>query len=189
MNMEAFMFLAHTGARKQCLKIPTSCFDDSSKQLQTKTQLKRGGHEISLSLRFVHSCILSLVPSFIYLFIYIKPYSIIPTFLPQVFFVSDFFKKPPAPKKDDEIVHTTLQETPTNGNHYDATNWSCTKHRSHVLRLAVPTARSISAHRLWGRTTGVETCECNPCFPLLLCPDSASRDAFGLLMLLSCVWC
>ncbi|XP_060764898.1 phospholipid phosphatase 1 isoform X2 [Neoarius graeffei] len=39
-----------------------------------------------------------------------------------VFFVSDFFKKPPAPKKDDEIVHTTLQETPTNGNHYDATN-------------------------------------------------------------------
>ncbi|XP_026886301.1 phospholipid phosphatase 1 isoform X3 [Electrophorus electricus] len=32
-----------------------------------------------------------------------------------VFFVSDFFKKPPIP-------HATLQETPTNGNHYDSPN-------------------------------------------------------------------
>ncbi|XP_058267964.1 phospholipid phosphatase 1 isoform X1 [Hemibagrus wyckioides] len=39
-----------------------------------------------------------------------------------VFFVSDFFKKPAAPQKEDEMAHTTLQETPTNGNHYDITN-------------------------------------------------------------------
>ncbi|XP_026798358.1 phospholipid phosphatase 1 isoform X2 [Pangasianodon hypophthalmus] len=39
-----------------------------------------------------------------------------------VFFVSDFFKKPAAPEKDDEMLRTTLQETPTNGNHYDVPN-------------------------------------------------------------------
>ncbi|XP_060752466.1 phospholipid phosphatase 1 isoform X2 [Tachysurus vachellii] len=38
-----------------------------------------------------------------------------------VFFVSDFFKKPAAPQKEDEMGHTNLQETPTNGNHYDIT--------------------------------------------------------------------
>ncbi|KAK6322757.1 hypothetical protein J4Q44_G00075490 [Coregonus suidteri] len=36
-----------------------------------------------------------------------------------VFFVSDFFKKRVEPQKED-IPHTTLQETPTNGNHYDS---------------------------------------------------------------------
>ncbi|KAF7666471.1 hypothetical protein LDENG_00106710, partial [Lucifuga dentata] len=39
-----------------------------------------------------------------------------------VFFVSDFFKKPVQPQKEEEIPHTTLQETPTNGNHYDSPN-------------------------------------------------------------------
>ncbi|XP_072515806.1 phospholipid phosphatase 1 isoform X2 [Salminus brasiliensis] len=39
-----------------------------------------------------------------------------------VFFVSDFFKKPVEPRKEVEIPHTTLQETPTNGNHYDSPN-------------------------------------------------------------------
>ncbi|XP_022518784.2 phospholipid phosphatase 1 isoform X1 [Astyanax mexicanus] len=39
-----------------------------------------------------------------------------------VFFVSDFFKKPVQPQKPVEIPHTTLQETPTNGNHYDSPN-------------------------------------------------------------------
>ncbi|XP_067290003.1 phospholipid phosphatase 1 isoform X1 [Pseudorasbora parva] len=36
-----------------------------------------------------------------------------------VFCVSDFFKKKVEPQKEAEIPHTTLQETPTNGNHYD----------------------------------------------------------------------
>ncbi|KAM9541313.1 phospholipid phosphatase 1-like [Salvelinus alpinus] len=36
-----------------------------------------------------------------------------------VFFVSDFFKNKVEPQKED-IPHTTLQETPTNGNHYDS---------------------------------------------------------------------
>ncbi|XP_041914517.1 phospholipid phosphatase 1 isoform X1 [Alosa pseudoharengus] len=36
-----------------------------------------------------------------------------------VFCVSDFFKKSVEPAKETEIPHTTLQETPTNGNHYD----------------------------------------------------------------------
>ncbi|XP_029920732.1 phospholipid phosphatase 1 isoform X2 [Myripristis murdjan] len=39
-----------------------------------------------------------------------------------VFFVSDFFKKRVEPQKEAEIPHTTLQETPTNGNHYDSPN-------------------------------------------------------------------
>ncbi|KAF4082609.1 hypothetical protein AMELA_G00153530 [Ameiurus melas] len=39
-----------------------------------------------------------------------------------VFVVSDFFKKPAAVQKDDDMVHNTLQETPTNGNHYDVAN-------------------------------------------------------------------
>lgn len=39
-----------------------------------------------------------------------------------VFFVSDFFKKKVEPQKETEIPHTTLQETPTNGNHYDNPN-------------------------------------------------------------------
>lgn len=37
-----------------------------------------------------------------------------------VFFVSDFFKGKVEPRKEAEIPHTTLQETPTNGNHYDS---------------------------------------------------------------------
>ncbi|XP_065146466.1 phospholipid phosphatase 1 isoform X1 [Paramisgurnus dabryanus] len=37
-----------------------------------------------------------------------------------VFFVSDFFKKKVEQRKEAEIPHTTLQETPTNGNHYDS---------------------------------------------------------------------
>ncbi|XP_029564490.1 phospholipid phosphatase 1 isoform X1 [Salmo trutta] len=37
-----------------------------------------------------------------------------------VFFVSDFFKKRVEPQEDVEIPHTSLQETPTNGNHYDS---------------------------------------------------------------------
>ncbi|KAK6315605.1 hypothetical protein J4Q44_G00131290 [Coregonus suidteri] len=36
-----------------------------------------------------------------------------------VFFVSDFFKKRVEPQ-EVEIPHTSLQETPTNGNHYDS---------------------------------------------------------------------
>ncbi|XP_027031188.1 phospholipid phosphatase 1 isoform X2 [Tachysurus fulvidraco] len=39
-----------------------------------------------------------------------------------VFFVSDFFKKPASPQKEDDMGHTNLQETPTNGNHYDITS-------------------------------------------------------------------
>ncbi|XP_043106908.1 phospholipid phosphatase 1 isoform X2 [Puntigrus tetrazona] len=39
-----------------------------------------------------------------------------------VFFVSDFFKKRVEPQKEAEIPHTTLQETPTNGNHYENPN-------------------------------------------------------------------
>nr|XP_029512598.1 phospholipid phosphatase 1-like isoform X1 [Oncorhynchus nerka]XP_046190466.1 phospholipid phosphatase 1-like isoform X1 [Oncorhynchus gorbuscha] len=37
-----------------------------------------------------------------------------------VFLVSDFFKKRVEPQEDVEIPHTSLQETPTNGNHYDS---------------------------------------------------------------------
>ncbi|KAM9516829.1 phospholipid phosphatase 1-like isoform 1-T1 [Salvelinus alpinus] len=37
-----------------------------------------------------------------------------------VFFVSDFFKKRVEPQEDVEIPHNSLQETPTNGNHYDS---------------------------------------------------------------------
>ncbi|XP_020313300.1 phospholipid phosphatase 1 isoform X1 [Oncorhynchus kisutch] len=37
-----------------------------------------------------------------------------------VFVVSDFFKKRVEPQEDVEIPHTSLQETPTNGNHYDS---------------------------------------------------------------------
>ncbi|KAM4634305.1 phospholipid phosphatase 1 isoform 1-T2 [Polymixia lowei] len=39
-----------------------------------------------------------------------------------VFFVSDFFKNRVEPQKAAEIPHTTLQETPTNGNHFDSPN-------------------------------------------------------------------
>ncbi|XP_073685151.1 phospholipid phosphatase 1 isoform X1 [Garra rufa] len=39
-----------------------------------------------------------------------------------VFCVSDFFKKKVEPQKEAEIPHTTLQETPTNGNHYENPN-------------------------------------------------------------------
>ncbi|KAL4660897.1 Lipid phosphate phosphohydrolase 1-like [Arapaima gigas] len=35
-----------------------------------------------------------------------------------VFFVSDFFKKPQEPRKEEEITHSTLKESPTKGNHY-----------------------------------------------------------------------
>ncbi|KAG9355036.1 hypothetical protein JZ751_001749 [Albula glossodonta] len=37
--------------------------------------------------------------------------------------VSDFFKKPVEPKKEEEdIPHSSLQESPTNGNHYGSTH-------------------------------------------------------------------
>ncbi|XP_056146247.1 phospholipid phosphatase 1 isoform X1 [Lampris incognitus] len=39
-----------------------------------------------------------------------------------VFFVSDFFKKSVEPQKEVDIPHTSLQETPTNGNHFDSPN-------------------------------------------------------------------
>ncbi|KAJ8399996.1 hypothetical protein AAFF_G00400350 [Aldrovandia affinis] len=39
-----------------------------------------------------------------------------------VFVVSDFFKKPVVPEKEEEIPHTSLQETPTNGNHFGSTH-------------------------------------------------------------------
>ncbi|KAM6985803.1 phospholipid phosphatase 1 isoform 2-T2 [Aplochiton taeniatus] len=39
-----------------------------------------------------------------------------------VFFVSDFFKKRVEPKMVTDIPHTTLQETSTNGNHFDSPN-------------------------------------------------------------------
>ncbi|KAM9455790.1 phospholipid phosphatase 1 isoform 1-T1 [Clarias gariepinus] len=39
-----------------------------------------------------------------------------------IFFVSDFFKKPAIPQRAEDLMHTTLQETPTNGNHYDVNN-------------------------------------------------------------------
>ncbi|XP_016339012.1 phospholipid phosphatase 1-like [Sinocyclocheilus anshuiensis] len=39
-----------------------------------------------------------------------------------VFCVSDFFKKKVEPQEAAEIPHTTLQETPTNGNHYENPN-------------------------------------------------------------------
>ncbi|XP_075899761.1 phospholipid phosphatase 1 isoform X2 [Nelusetta ayraudi] len=37
-----------------------------------------------------------------------------------IFFVSDFFKPPADAGKKAEIPHTTLQETPTNGNHFES---------------------------------------------------------------------
>ncbi|XP_026153325.1 phospholipid phosphatase 1 isoform X2 [Mastacembelus armatus] len=39
-----------------------------------------------------------------------------------VFFVSDFFKPNAVSRKEAEIPHTTLQETPTNGNHFESPN-------------------------------------------------------------------
>ncbi|KAM9735615.1 phospholipid phosphatase 1 isoform 2-T2 [Menidia menidia] len=39
-----------------------------------------------------------------------------------VFFVSDFFKPCEDPRKEADIPHTTLQETPTNGNHFESPN-------------------------------------------------------------------
>ncbi|XP_070706060.1 phospholipid phosphatase 1 isoform X2 [Pempheris klunzingeri] len=39
-----------------------------------------------------------------------------------VFFVSDFFKPNIAARKEVDIPHTTLQETPTNGNHFESPN-------------------------------------------------------------------
>ncbi|XP_023679153.2 phospholipid phosphatase 1 isoform X1 [Paramormyrops kingsleyae] len=35
-----------------------------------------------------------------------------------VVFVSDFFKKSVEPERDEEITHSSLQESPTHGNHY-----------------------------------------------------------------------
>ena len=40
----------------------------------------------------------------------------------QVAFVSDFFKKQVVPVKEEEIPHTSLQETPTNGNHFGSSH-------------------------------------------------------------------
>uniref|UniRef100_A0A3B5AN66 Phospholipid phosphatase 1 n=1 Tax=Stegastes partitus TaxID=144197 RepID=A0A3B5AN66_9TELE len=39
-----------------------------------------------------------------------------------VFFVSDFFKPRANSRKEEDIPHTTLQETPTNGNHFESPN-------------------------------------------------------------------
>ncbi|KAM6975999.1 phospholipid phosphatase 1 isoform 2-T2 [Tautogolabrus adspersus] len=39
-----------------------------------------------------------------------------------VFFVSDFFKPRAVPREEADIPHTTLQETPTNGNHFESPN-------------------------------------------------------------------
>ncbi|KAM7368848.1 hypothetical protein PAMP_013153 [Pampus punctatissimus] len=39
-----------------------------------------------------------------------------------VFFVSDFFKPCTDTHKEADISHTTLQETPTNGNHFESSN-------------------------------------------------------------------
>ncbi|XP_070781032.1 phospholipid phosphatase 1 isoform X3 [Enoplosus armatus] len=39
-----------------------------------------------------------------------------------VFFVSDFFKPRVDSHKEEDIPHTTLQETPTNGNHFESPN-------------------------------------------------------------------
>ncbi|XP_024155672.1 phospholipid phosphatase 1 isoform X1 [Oryzias melastigma] len=39
-----------------------------------------------------------------------------------VFFVSDLFKKPPDSREEAEIPHSTLQETPTSGNHFESPN-------------------------------------------------------------------
>ncbi|XP_005720367.1 lipid phosphate phosphohydrolase 1 isoform X1 [Pundamilia nyererei] len=39
-----------------------------------------------------------------------------------VFFVSDFFKPQMESRKEADIPHTTLQETPTNGNHFESPN-------------------------------------------------------------------
>lgn len=39
-----------------------------------------------------------------------------------VFFVSDFFKPRNDIRKEADIPHTTLQETPTNGNHFESPN-------------------------------------------------------------------
>ncbi|KAM6902363.1 phospholipid phosphatase 1 isoform 1-T1 [Xenentodon cancila] len=39
-----------------------------------------------------------------------------------VFFVSDFFKQCEEARKEEDIPHTTLQETPTNGNHFESPN-------------------------------------------------------------------
>lgn len=39
-----------------------------------------------------------------------------------VFCVSDFFKPCPDNHKQADIPHTTLQETPTNGNHFESPN-------------------------------------------------------------------
>ncbi|XP_037121330.1 phospholipid phosphatase 1 [Syngnathus acus] len=39
-----------------------------------------------------------------------------------VFFVSDFFKQPREARKEADIPHTSLQETPTNGNHFESPN-------------------------------------------------------------------
>uniref|UniRef100_A0A3P9KAD9 Phospholipid phosphatase 1 n=2 Tax=Oryzias TaxID=8089 RepID=A0A3P9KAD9_ORYLA len=39
-----------------------------------------------------------------------------------VFFVSDFFKVRPDSRKEAEIPHSTLQETPTSGNHFESPN-------------------------------------------------------------------
>lgn len=40
----------------------------------------------------------------------------------QVFFVSDFFKPRAVAHKEVDIPHTTLQETATNGNHFESPN-------------------------------------------------------------------
>ncbi|XP_029940189.1 phospholipid phosphatase 1 isoform X1 [Salarias fasciatus] len=39
-----------------------------------------------------------------------------------VFFVSDFFKPGPESRQNPEIPHSTLQDTPTNGNHFESPN-------------------------------------------------------------------
>ena len=47
----------------------------------------------------------------------------------QVVFVSDFFKKPVEHrrKEEEDMPHSSLQESPTNGNHYGSTHWQSGK--------------------------------------------------------------
>ena len=47
----------------------------------------------------------------------------------QVFCVSNFFAQPVEPvvsqeEEEEEASHTSLQENPSNGNHYGSTNWT-----------------------------------------------------------------
>lgn len=68
------------------------------------------------SIAIVH---LKNTSTFIYLFTFFSL-----AFL-QVFCVSNFFEQPvdPVVSQEEEASHTTLQESPSNGNHYGSTDW------------------------------------------------------------------